>query len=117
MLLPAQPPLCPPGDRALRDVPPRPRAAQTTSAAALGVPPGAPRASGVGVSLGAGAGGAARLRAPSGEGAPRRRGRFLRCPSGLRLTPRHRSAAPWWVYWATPAKLSAETRCGDGSEG
>ncbi len=61
VLLPRQPPVRARSARAVRDLPSQRGAAETAAAAALRVPPGAPRARRVGVPLRAGAGRAARL--------------------------------------------------------
>ena len=66
MLLPLQPAVCAGPARALRDLPSQRGAAAPAAAAALRVSPGAPHARGLGVSLGAGAGRAARLSAAVG---------------------------------------------------
>src|ERR1017187_5890008 len=63
MLLPPQPALCPGPARALLDLSSQRGAAQAAPAAALRLPPGAPLAGGLGISLGSGAGGAPRVAA------------------------------------------------------
>src|SRR5438270_13336460 len=78
VLLQGQPPVCARAGRAVRDVSPRGGAAQTATAAALRVPPGAALARRVGVSLRAGAGRAPRLAAAQ----PIRCTRVISVPGG-----------------------------------